>query len=31
VAEEYDFPEFMLEINKRIEEFDRKVAELKKK
>ena len=31
VAEEYDFPEFTAEINKRIEEFDRKVAELKKK
>jgi hypothetical protein len=31
VAEEYDFPEFTVEIKKRIEEFDRKVAELKKK
>jgi hypothetical protein len=31
VAEEYDFPEFTVEINKRIEEFDRKVTELKKK
>ena len=29
VAEEYDFPEFTVEINKRIEEIDRKVAELK--
>jgi hypothetical protein len=31
VAEEYDFPEFTIEIKKRIEEFDRKVVELKKK
>ncbi|UCH57778.1 MAG: hypothetical protein JSV18_02395 [Candidatus Bathyarchaeota archaeon] len=29
-AEEFDFPEFTAEINERIEEFDRKAAELKK-
>ncbi|MBQ04329.1 hypothetical protein CL673_06435 [Candidatus Bathyarchaeota archaeon] len=29
IAEEYDFPEFTVEINKRIEEFNQKVEELK--
>lgn len=29
-AEEFDFPEYTVEIRKRIEEFDRKVQELKK-
>jgi cupin superfamily acireductone dioxygenase involved in methionine salvage len=31
VAEEYDFPEFTVEINKKIKEFERKVEKLKKK
>jgi uncharacterized protein YjlB len=30
VVEEYDFPEFTVEINKRVEEFEKKVEELKK-
>jgi oxalate decarboxylase/phosphoglucose isomerase-like protein (cupin superfamily) len=30
IAEEYDFPEFTKEINKRISEFERKVEEMKK-
>lgn len=30
VADEYDFPEFTVDIKKKIEEYDRKVAELKK-
>jgi hypothetical protein len=30
VAEEYDFPEFTVEINKRVEEFAKKVEALKK-
>lgn len=30
-AEEYDFPEFTVEINKKIEEFNKKVEELKAK
>ena len=29
-AEEFDFPEYTVEIRKRIEEFDRKVQEIKK-
>ncbi|MFB0558494.1 MAG: hypothetical protein ACETVY_05180 [Candidatus Bathyarchaeia archaeon] len=29
-AEEFDFPEYTVEIRKRIEEFDKKVQELKK-
>jgi mannose-6-phosphate isomerase-like protein (cupin superfamily) len=29
IAEEYDFPEFTVEINKRIAEFEKKVEELK--
>jgi hypothetical protein len=29
IAEEYDFPEFTVEINKRIAEFERKVKKLK--
>lgn len=31
VAEEYDFPEFTVEINKKIKEFERKVEALKNK
>jgi mannose-6-phosphate isomerase-like protein (cupin superfamily) len=31
VAEEYDFPEFTVEINKKIKEFELKVEALKKK
>lgn len=29
VADEYDFPEFTVDIKKKIEEYDRKIAELK--
>ena len=31
LVEEYDFPEFTVKINKRVEEFERKVEELKKR
>jgi hypothetical protein len=30
VAEEHDFPEFTVEINEKIKEFERKVEELKR-
>jgi hypothetical protein len=30
VVEEYDFPEFTVEIKKRVEDFEKKVEELKK-